>query len=123
MIHPEDLRPGLYVAIRYARAHPLDQDWDHVATPALYRILSVSLPYVALECLASGRRFPADVAAFEFEQVRPEFVAQIHPHLAAAAASPAPTTGSAPEDDRDAQGYPRPVRLMTIRSAGQRAIQ
>ena len=122
MIPAEDLRPGLYVAIRYARQHPLDDRWDHVAAPALYRVTAVALPYVALECLGSGRKFPVDAAVFEFEQLRPEFVAAIHPEVLEWRPTTAPTPAPAQTaDDRDEQGYPRPVRVMTIKSSGQRA--
>ena len=120
MIHPEDLKPGLFVAIRYARQHPLDEEWEHVAVPAIYRVLSVALPYVALQFLADGRRFAADVAAYEFEQMRPEFVAAIFPGAADPARAPARTPAAPASDDRDELGYPKPVRLATIKAPGQR---
>jgi hypothetical protein len=117
-IHPEDMRPGLYVAIRFARQHPQDEDWAHIAVPAVYRILSVAVPYVALECLNTGRKIAADLAVYEFEQLRPEFVAALFP---GAIAAPAPAPKAArPADDRDEQGYPKPVRLATIKSPGGR---
>ncbi len=114
MIAAEDLKPGLYVAIRYARQHPLDSEWAHVATPAVYRVLSVALPYAALECLASGRRFPADLSVFELEHLRPEFVATLFPDAAARRESPQPA------DERDERGYPKPQVLMTIKAPGHR---
>lgn len=117
MIHPEDMRAGLYVAIRFARQHPDDSEWGHIAVPAVYRVLSVALPYVALECLNTGHKLPADVSVYEFEQLRPEFVAALFPGKTdPAPAAPAPARA----DDRDEQGYPKPVRIATIRSPGGR---
>lgn len=113
MIPPEDMKPGIFVAVRYARQHPLDDEWAHVATPAVYRVVSVALPYVALEELATGYKFPADVSVFEFEHLRPEFVAAIFPDQLTRA--PRAAAHRETGEDRDEQGYRKPVRLMTIK--------
>ena len=113
-IHPEDLKLGLFVAIRFARAHPQDDVWAHVATPAVYRVIGVALPYVALECVVTKRRFPADVSVFEFEHLRPEFVHALYPEQTAR--TPQAARGGEQIDDRDEQGYPKPVRLATIKA-------
>lgn len=116
MIHPEDMRPGLYVAIRFVREHLLDDVWDQVASPAVYRVVTVALPYVALADLVTGRRFPVDVTLFEFEHLRPEFVEAVHPELARRP-PPAPSARAATpsENNLDEQGYRKPVRVMTIK--------
>lgn len=107
------MKPGLFVAIRYARQHPLDDEWNHVAAPAVYRVVSVALPYVALEDLASGRKLPADVCVFEFEQLRPEFVAALFPDKMDRTSLRIHNKPVA--EERDEQGYRRPVRVMTIK--------
>lgn len=114
MIPAEDLRASLFVAVRFARQDPRDADWAHVAAPAIYRVLSLALPYVALECLASGRKFPVDASVFEFEQMRPEFVASIFPDQMIRA--PRAAARQEPQEDRDEQGYRKPVRLATIKA-------
>lgn len=128
MIPFDDLRPGLFVAIRYARPAPASDQWTHVPNPRVWRVLGVSAPYVGLEDLATGHRHAFDGAAYEFEHLRPEFVRAIFPEqfpATAAAAQetetrPEPRPRRAPAQELGADGFPKPVRLMTINPYGRR---
>lgn len=120
MIPLDDMKPGLYVAIRFARASPTEDEWDHVPSPRVWKVLAVSAPYIAAECLTTGQKRALDAAVYEFEHLREDFVRALFPEKFDKPRPAASSSAKTDEQERDKDGYPKPVRLLTINPAGRR---
>jgi hypothetical protein len=119
VIPQDDLKPGMYVAIRFARTSPTDDVWDHVQSPRVWKVLSVSPPYVAAECLMTGQKRALDAAAYEFEHLRVEFVRALFPEKFDKPAAALTRAAQTKDEERDRDGYPKPIRLMSIDPSGR----
>jgi hypothetical protein len=119
VIPMDDMKPGLFVAIRFSRTSPTDDVWDHVPSPRVWRVLSISTPYVAVECLMTGQKRALDASVYEFEHLRVEFVRALFPDKVDKKIAPA-RAGETSERELDDQGYPKHVRLLTINPSGRR---
>ncbi len=109
MIPADDLKEGLFVAVRYMRRHPDKDVWEHIASPILYRVLGVSLPYVGLEDFGCKEKIMLDTSVFAFEQVRPDLVAALFPESIKRARA------AIKSEEFDDQGYRKPMLVMTIK--------